>query len=149
MSNGKIRGALGSSKHFFADGATQYGANEGSATVLNYKNFVRHNTQGYLGAISEEIGSVMVSYSAINFVPNSFNSYFLQGLLRDDLGFGGFTISDYDDVSRAEYMQLPRTMMNLTSESNGIIMLVNAGVDMLMLSGTNILLQKQVERILK
>lgn len=40
----------------------------------------------------------MVSYSAINFIPNSFNSYFLQGLLRDDLGFGGFTISDYDEL---------------------------------------------------
>ena len=42
----------------------------------------------------------MVSYSAINFLPNSYNSAFLSGMLRDDLQFGGFTISDYDDVIR-------------------------------------------------
>lgn len=115
VSNGKINGALGTSKHFFSDGATQYGANEGSATVINFDKFVDHNIQGYKGSIEEEVGSVMVSYSAINFVPNSYNSYFLQGVLRDDLGFRGFTISDYDEVERTETMQLPRTMMNVST----------------------------------
>ena len=83
--------------------------------MINFEKFVDHNVQGYKGAIEEEVGSVMVSYSAINFVPNSYNSYFLQGLLRDDLGFKGFTISDYDEVERTETMQLPRTMMNVST----------------------------------
>ncbi len=42
----------------------------------------------------------MVSYSAINFVPNSYNSFFLSGMLKDDINFKGFTISDYDEVVR-------------------------------------------------
>lgn len=96
ISNGKLNGALGTAKHFFGDGSTQYGANEGSASVLNFKNYISHNTQGYRGATSEDVGSVMVSYSAINYVPNSYNSYFLSSLLKDDIGFKGFTISDYD-----------------------------------------------------
>lgn len=56
----------------------------------------------------------MISYSSINFVPNSFNSMFMMGVLREEEGFGGFTISDYDDIIRAEKMSLPRTFINLT-----------------------------------
>lgn len=40
VAGGKIRGVLGSAKHFIGDGATRYGANEGTATVLNFKNFI-------------------------------------------------------------------------------------------------------------
>jgi len=43
----------------------------------------------------------MVSYSGINYIPNSFNSMFLSNTLRDDVNFRGFTISDYDDVVRS------------------------------------------------
>jgi len=42
----------------------------------------------------------MVSYSGINYVPNSYNSMFLSKTLRDDVKFRGFTISDYNDVVR-------------------------------------------------
>jgi beta-glucosidase-like glycosyl hydrolase len=58
-------------KHFYADGATLYGADEGNAIVGSYKSFVYHNTQGYNGSIASSIGSVMVSYSAINWIPNA------------------------------------------------------------------------------
>lgn len=51
ISDGRLRGPLGSSKHFFGDGATQYGANEGSATVTNFKKFIDHNIQGYKGSV--------------------------------------------------------------------------------------------------
>lgn len=75
----------------------------------------------------------MISYSAINFVPNSYSSYFLKYLLREELGFRGFTISDYDEVARTETMNLPRTMMNMTKDSRGMALMINAGVDMIML----------------
>ena len=88
---------MGSVKHFFADGATFYGADEGNAVVNSWKNFVYHNTQGYNGSISSNIGSVMASYSAINFVPLSSGPY-LKSILRGDLKFDGFVISDYMEV---------------------------------------------------
>ena len=143
VSNGKINGALGTAKHFFGDGSTHYGANEGSATVLSFKNYLIHNIQGYLGAASEDVGSVMCSYSAINFVPNSFNSAFLTGLLRSDIRFSGFTISDYDDVIRSGEMTLPRTFMNMTEE-RGYALMMNAGIDMMMLSGTKSVVQSEL-----
>lgn len=64
----------------------------------------------------------------------SFNSYFLIGTLRDELGFKGFTISDYDDILRAETMALPRTFMNV-SEDRAYALMISAGTDMIMLSG--------------
>ena len=134
VSNGKINGVLGTAKHFFGDGSTKFGANEGSASVLNFKKYISHNIQGYMGAASQDVGSVMCSYSAINYVPNSYNSAFLTGLLRSDIKFGGFTISDYDDVLRSEGMTLPRTFMNMT-EDRGYALMMNAGIDMIMLSG--------------
>lgn len=98
MSNGQITGALATAKHFLGDGSTLYGCNEGNANVLNFKNYINRNSRGYIGAVKSNVGSVMVSYSAINWIPNSINSHFLLGTLREDIGFNGFTISDYDDL---------------------------------------------------
>lgn len=56
----------------------------------------------------------MASYSAINWIPNAINSEYLLGLLREDLKFNGFTISDYNDVQFMNTMLLPRTFMNFT-----------------------------------
>ena len=58
----------------------------------------------------------MVSYSSINWIPNAINSQYLMGLLREDVGFNGFTISDYDDLRLMTDMLMPRTFMNFTSE---------------------------------
>ena len=99
VSGNKISGVLGSVKHFFGDGATFYGANEGDTRVYNMTTFVSRNTQGYVGAINSNIGNVMASYSGTNDIRNSINSYYLQSLLREDLGFDGFVISNYDELS--------------------------------------------------
>lgn len=88
---------MGSVKHFFADGATFYGADEGNAQVGSFKNFVHHNIQGFNGSISSGIGSVMASYSAINYVPLAAGPY-LKSILRGDLAYDGFVISDYSEV---------------------------------------------------
>lgn len=122
------------------DGSTRYGANQGAAVVNNFKNFIEHNIKGYRGAINSEVGNVMISYSSINFVPNSFNSMFMMNVLREEEGFGGFTISDYDDIIRAEKMSLPRTFINLT-QSDAYSVMMNAGVDMFMLSSHKALIQ--------
>lgn len=82
----QLTGILGSAKHFYADGATFYGADEGNAIVGSFKSFIHHNTQGYNGSISASIGSVMVSYSAINWIPNAIGSA-IGTYLRQRLNF--------------------------------------------------------------
>lgn len=148
VAGGKIRGVLGSAKHFLGDGSTRYGANEGTATVLNFKNYIQHNVKGYRGAVSSQVGTVMASYSSVNFVPNQFNSMLLMGVLREEEGFGGFVISDYDDIIRAQRMSLPRTFINVT-EGDAYALMVNSGIDMIMLSSHKGLISSQLQRILK
>lgn len=114
VSNDKINGVLATAKHFFGDGSTYYGCNMGSANVLNFKNYINHNTRGYTGSVNSNVGSVMASYSSINWIPSAINSQYLIGLLRDDLKFNGFTISDYNDIELMNTLLLPRTFMNFT-----------------------------------
>jgi len=94
---GSPTGILGSVKHFYADGATLHGADEGNAIVSSFKSFVKHNTQGYNGSISADIGSVMCTYSAINWIPLSISPA-INTILRQKLQFDGFVISDYDEM---------------------------------------------------
>ena len=74
----------------------------------------------------------MASYSAINWIPSSINSQYLNGLLREDFGFGGFTISDYNDLLLVHNMQLPRTFMQFKTEQEAYAAMVNGGIDMFM-----------------
>jgi beta-glucosidase len=78
-----ISGVLGTAKHFIGDGATLYGCNEGNAQVLNFKSFLSRNSRGFGGAAKANVGSVMVSYSSINWIPNAINSHFLLNTLRE------------------------------------------------------------------
>lgn len=71
-------------KHFFADGATFWGADEGNSQVLNFTSFIDQNIQGFKGGISKGLGSIMVSYSSINFMPLAAGTY-LGTILRNKL----------------------------------------------------------------
>jgi beta-glucosidase len=82
VSNNSINGVLSSAKHFFGDGSTKFGCNMGNSQVLNFKNYINHNIRGYTGSAKSNVGSVMASYSAINWIPNSINGQYLLGLLR-------------------------------------------------------------------
>ena len=113
--NDKINGALGTAKHYIGDGATLYGCNMGNANVLRFKSFLSRNSRGYVGAVKSNVGSVMSSYSAVNWVPNAVNGELLLNNLRETVGFNGFVISDYDDLDRMFNTMMPRTFMNFTA----------------------------------
>lgn len=98
VNGGKVNGVLGSAKSFFGDGATRFGANEGSSSVMNFKTYLEHNSPGYKGAIKSGLGSVMISYSGTNLVPNAYDSYLKLGYLRENLGFTGFTTTSYNEL---------------------------------------------------
>lgn len=66
--------------------------------VYSFKNYLNHNIQGYIGAIESEVGSVMVSYSAVNGIPMAINPM-IQNVLKRKLKFDGIVISDYDQLS--------------------------------------------------
>jgi beta-glucosidase len=131
---GSLTGVLGSAKHFYADGATLYGADEGNAIVGSFKSFLRHNLQGYNGSIASNVGSVMVSYSSINWIPNAIGPA-IQTHLRQTLKFDGFVISDYDEMQRIITQKLPTNFNIMNASWDSVTTMLNAGVDMFMIPG--------------
>lgn len=121
-------------KHFYADGATLYGADEGNAIVGSFKSFIHHNIQGYNGSIASDIGSVMVSYSAINWIPNAIGPG-INTLLRQKLKFDGFVISDYDELQRVMGQELPTNFNIMQRHCDSATTMLNAGIDMIMIPG--------------
>ena len=77
--------------------------------------------QGYVAAIQMGVGSMMPSYSSWNGVKCSGNARLLTGILKQELGFDGFLISDYNALD-----EIPGTRKQQIAQS------INAGMDMVM-----------------
>ena len=56
----------------------------------------------YKAAVDAGAATVMASFNSLNGVPNTANPYTLTTILRDEWGFGGTTISDYQAVQELE-----------------------------------------------
>ncbi len=78
-------------------------------------------------AIQAGAHTVMVNSGDINGVPAHANHYILTGVLRDELGFKGFVVSDWADIKR-----LVRDWRIAADEKEATRMAVMAGVDMSM-----------------
>lgn len=74
----------------------------------------------------------MCSYSAMNGVPDSINANLLIGKLKNEEGFDGFIISDYNEIEKDASQGLPTSIIEM-SYANSVCMIVNAGVDMMMI----------------
>lgn len=143
--NRQLRGPLATAKHFIGDGATQYGLDEGDAVYQGNKDdFWKENGQGYEAALQADVGSIMVSYSAVNGDStrmhfggawNILNQCKNQGIKGADgtlYLLSGFAVSDWNGSTRAAYFynqknKPPLTLPQIMAKS------INAGVDILML----------------
>ncbi len=81
----------------------------------------------YAGGIDSGAGTVMVDSGSINGVPATASHYLLTTILRDQMGFQGVVISDYQDVPA-----LQNTYHIAPDLAGAIAKAVNAGVDMSM-----------------
>jgi len=109
-----------SAKHFVADGGTLDGHDQGNA-VLTEAEIRAIHLKPYISAIEQGVYTVMVSYSSINGAKMHGSHYWVTDVLKEELGFNGYVISDYDAIK-----QLPGDYYTQ------IVTAVNAGVDMLM-----------------
>src|SRR6185369_10592840 len=76
---------------------------------------------GYTSAIKAGVGSIMVSYSSWNGVKVSGSKRLLTEVLKQELGFEGFLISDYNAISQID----PDFKKSIETS-------INAGMDMAM-----------------
>jgi beta-glucosidase len=118
-------GVLACAKHYVGDGGTAFGSTETGLDQgdmrVDEATLRRVHLQGYITAIEAGAGSIMPSYSSWNGVKCSASKRLLTEILKNELGFQGFLISDYNAID-----QINKNY----KEAIGIS--INAGMDMVM-----------------
>ena len=127
-------GIAACAKHFAGDGGTAFGTGvpKGKGSSLHYPldqgdtrlsdaEFRRIHLQGYVTAVRAGVATIMPSYSSWNGVKCSASYVLLTEILKKEMGFKGFLISDY-----AAEKELPG------SYKQQIETTINAGMDMVM-----------------
>jgi beta-glucosidase len=122
---------LACAKHYVGDGATTFGTGikpEGGRSILDQGDarlseaeLRALHMQGYLTALAAGVGTIMPSYNTWNGQKASGSRRLLTEILKDELGFEGFLISDYNALD-----QLPGDFRSDVKDS------INAGMDMAM-----------------
>ncbi|MDE3166013.1 MAG: beta-glucosidase, partial [Acidobacteriota bacterium] len=90
---------LACAKHYIGDGGTAWGSaktglDQGD-TRVDEATLRRVHMQGYISAIQAGVGTIMPSYSSWNGVKCSASYVLLTEILKKEMGFNGFLISDY------------------------------------------------------
>jgi beta-glucosidase len=93
-------GVLATGKHFVGHGMTEGGLNM-ARNIITERELREVHCKPFQAAISRcGLGSVMNSYCSINGEPVVASKKVLTGLLREEMGFTGFVVSDYIAVDR-------------------------------------------------
>lgn len=133
MAGARTRGAreggqFVSLKHFaahgFPEGGREYGAVEMSETFLRDVVLPPFRTGIAAGA-----DMVMAAFNTLNGVPVAASRHLLRDLLRDDLGFRGPIVSDWESIAQMARQGLSEDPVEIVARS------ITAGVDMDMASG--------------
>ena len=124
---------LACAKHWIGDGGTKYGTGrklkpdlqilDRGDVILSESELRRIHMAGYVSAIKAGVGTIMPSYSSWNGVKCSGSKRLLTEILKNELKFDGFLISDYDAID-----EMPGDYKMQIETS------VAAGMDMFMVS---------------
>lgn len=123
---------LATAKHYVGDGGTGYGTSttenyllDQGVVAISEVDLRSIHLPPFQTAVDAGVGSVMISYSSIDFgdgpVKTHGDAYLINDVLKGELGFDGFVVSDWAGVDQIsdDYAESVRTA-------------INAGVDMVM-----------------
>ena len=120
---------LACAKHFIGDGGTTFGTglnnliDRGNLAISEEELRTRH-LPPFQKAIDEGVATFMAAYNTWNDVKCHANKFLLTDLLKDELGFKGFVVSDWAAIE-----EIPGDY------KSDIITSINAGIDMVMVPG--------------
>jgi beta-glucosidase len=109
-------------KHFVGDGATVHGIDQGDAQI-DEKELRRLHIPPYIAAIKAGVLTVMASLNSWNGLKCHEHRYLLTDILKDELGFEGFVVSDWDGINCLD-----------DEYAKAVELGVNAGMDMFMIT---------------
>ena len=124
---------LACAKHYVGDGGTAFGTGgfehpvtkkrvlDQGDTRVSEAELRRIHMQGYVSTIRAGVGTIMPSYNSWNGTKLSGHKYLMTDVLKGELKFDGFLISDYNAIDQItkDYKQ-------------AIEISINAGMDMVM-----------------
>jgi len=92
------------------------------------ENYLReYFLPSFATAVKAGARTIMINSGEINGVPGHINRHLLTGILRDELGFNGFVVSDWEDIKK-----LVNIWRIAATEKEATRMAVMAGIDMSM-----------------
>ncbi|HEX2607325.1 MAG TPA: glycoside hydrolase family 3 N-terminal domain-containing protein [Flavisolibacter sp.] len=114
-------------KHYMAYSDPKSGKDRSDAWIPEH--YLReYHLQAFAAAIKAGARNVMVNSALINGVPTHVNKHLLTDILKTELQFKGFIVTDWQDIENVYRRD------RLTKDIKGAIMLaINAGIDMAMI----------------
>ncbi|MDY8135784.1 glycoside hydrolase family 3 N-terminal domain-containing protein [Aquimarina sp. 2201CG5-10] len=84
-------------KHFIGYGAAEGGRDYNTANINDH---LLHNVylKPFKAAVDAGSATFMTSFNDLNGIPASANKYILKDILRDEWGFDGFVVSDWNSI---------------------------------------------------
>ncbi|MFI9103361.1 glycoside hydrolase family 3 N-terminal domain-containing protein [Streptomyces fildesensis] len=120
---GGAASVLATAKHFIGDGGTTNGTDQGNTQISEAELRAIH-LPPFQAAVQKGVGSVMISYNSWNGVKDHGNQYLITTLLKGELGFSGFVVSDWNGIDQID------GQAGFTAAE--VAQAVNAGIDMVM-----------------
>lgn len=114
---------LATVKHFAAYGAPQAGRDYNTVD-MSERTFLDIYLPPYKAAIDAGAMSVMTSFNELDGVPATGSKYLMTDLLRDQLGFKGFVVTDYTSINEMVHHGVA------ADDAEAGLLAIKAGVDM-------------------
>ncbi|MFY1632620.1 glycoside hydrolase family 3 N-terminal domain-containing protein [Solwaraspora sp. WMMB335] len=114
---------LATAKHYLGDGGTAGGVDQGD-TRLTEAELRELHLPPFRAAIRRGVGSIMISYNSWNGAKLHGHQYLITDLLKGELGFTGFVISDWNGIDQIDGTP--------GLSATDVRQAVNAGIDMAM-----------------
>lgn len=120
-------GVMATTKHYIGDGYTTFNTGEGTNLLdrgdvtVSQEALLDLYLPAYEAALASDTKTIMASFNSVNGVKMHENEALINGILREQLGFQGVVVSDWEAIHG-----LPGTLNQQVASA------VNAGIDMLM-----------------
>ena len=127
--SGEIRkdtGVIACAKHYLAHGES-LGGRDSYDVPITRRKVLETFAPPFKKVIDAGCKSIMTAYHTIDGLPCTANKWLLKDLLRDEMGFEGFVITDWDNTGRLMWQQFFSPDMRHAAKTA-----IEAGNDMIM-----------------
>jgi len=109
-------------KHFALYGAAE-GGRDYNTVDMSRQSMFNNYFPPYKAAVEEGVGSVMTSFNTVDGIPATANRWLVTDVLRDQWGFNGFVVTDYESIHEME-------SHGVAKGTDAAVLALKAGTDM-------------------